>query len=379
MSAARGPEVDHGPAMSISAGLPWIDWDTAATVAVSAVPVGPRATLEERRDVVTELRACAERAPRLVAEVSGLPVAPAGRVQVIDRAGFARADAEMVREVWSRAGVEPHPEGPGAIAGIVRGGAVGKMIGMLSGHVLGQFSPLGVVPSLFLVAPSILATERRLGVDSSDFRLWVALHEQTHRAQFGAAGWLAEWLVAQVHELAADDEADVSAVRSALDHLAMLKHPAISGAAGNDASGEAAAPDGSGPNTEQVLDRVSGVMSLLEGHADVMMDRAGTAVVPSLPVIRARFDAKRGKGGPQMVILRAMGIDAKLAQYREGAAFCRAVIDSQPQPQAGVALLNRCFEGPGTMPSLVEIRQPQQWLARVKPAGPSHPAGKRQS
>ena len=343
------------------AALPWVDWDTTLRVATSSAPIGPPVSLAERRQAVEQLRASAERAPQIVADASHLQPPARGEALIVDRAGFARANTDMMRQIWQGIGVEVRPRGPGLIPGIVRGGAVGKMIGLLSGHVLGQFNPLGSPPRLLLVAPSIMSTERRLGVDPGDFRLWVALHEQTHRAQFQAAGWLTAWMLGRVRALIEADADHESAVHGALDHFAMLKHHRDS----DDDVALTMAEMLTTPSAAAVLEQVSGVMSLLEGHADVMMDRAGPEVIASLATIRARFDARRGRGGPQMIMLRALGMGAKLAQYREGAAFCHAVIDAADNDDEGIELLTRVFTSAAEMPSLHEIRQPDAWLARM--------------
>lgn len=345
---------------STDATLPWVDWDTAARVAASSTPIGPRTDLAERRRAVAQLRASAERAPQIVADVSHLQPPARGEVLVVDRAGFGRANTEMLRQVWGAIGSEPRPTGPGLISGIVRGGAVGKMLGLLSGHVLGQFNPLGTPPRLLLVAPTVMAVESRLGVDPADFRLWVALHEQTHRAQFQAAGWLPAWMLGRVGELLGPDSDD-SLVHSAIDHLSKLR----SRRERDDDSAVKVSALLTTPSASAVLQEVTGVMSLLEGHADVMMDRAGPEVIASLSTIRARFDARRGRGGPQTVVLRALGMGAKLAQYREGAEFCHAVINAADHDDEGIELLNRVFASAEQMPSIDEIRQPARWLARM--------------
>ena len=86
---------------------------------------------------------------------------------------------------------------------------MGAILAFLSSKVLGQYDPfVGMlrrdVPAggrLVLVAPNIVAIERELKVDPDDFRLWVALHEQTHRVQFAAAPWLREHLRSKISQL----------------------------------------------------------------------------------------------------------------------------------------------------------------------------------
>ena len=104
-----------------------------------------------------------------------------------------------------------------------------------------------------------------------------------------------------------------------------------------------------------VLDRLTGLMSLLEGHAEYVMDGVGPQVVPSVTTIRARFDERRGGGSAiQRVLRRLLGIDLKLRQYADGSR-----------------LLNRVWESPETLPSRAEIAEPTVWLDRVLDLRPS--------
>ncbi len=69
-------------------------------------------------------------------------------------------------------------------------------------------------------------------------------------------------------------------------------------------------------------------MSLLEGHADVVMDGVGPAVIPSVAEIRKKFNRRRkGVGTLDRLLRRLLGLDAKMAQYRDGARFVRGVVD----------------------------------------------------
>ena len=108
----------------------------------------------------------------------------------------------------------------------------------------------------------------------------------------------------------------------------------------------------------------------LEGHADVVMDSVGPTVVPSVATIRARFDVRRQGQGFDKVVRRLLGLDAKMRQYRDGAAFCRHVLE-----EVGMAGLNRVWTSPDTLPSRAEIANPQLWVIRnhPEPAAPGTP------
>ncbi len=121
------------------------------------------------------------------------------------------------------------------------------------------------------------------------------------------------------------------------------------------------------PEQRAVLDRITGVMSLLEGHGDYVMDGVGPQVVPSVATIRERFDARRRQAGTvERMVRKLLGIEMKMQQYAEGARFVREVVDA-----VGMDGFNRVWTSPQTLPSHDEIRNPGQWLARV---GGSPPA-----
>ncbi|HNM98430.1 MAG TPA: zinc-dependent metalloprotease, partial [Marmoricola sp.] len=115
------------------------------------------------------------------------------------------------------------------------------------------------------------------------------------------------------------------------------------------------------PRQRELLDQITGVMSLLEGHADVVMDGVGPSVIPSVEKIRAKFTERRkGMGMLDKIIRRLLGLDQKMAQYRDGAIFVRYAVD-----KVGMAGFNRVWERPENLPSKAEILDPQSWLDRV--------------
>ncbi|MGV7636502.1 zinc-dependent metalloprotease, partial [Mycobacterium kansasii] len=92
-----------------------------------------------------------------------------------------------------------HPGLGARLAGV----QAGAMLGMVSGSVLGQYDPFGVDGSeLLLVVPNVLAVERALRLHPEDFRMWVCLHEVTHRVQFAANPWLRDYMRENVAALA---------------------------------------------------------------------------------------------------------------------------------------------------------------------------------
>ena len=334
-----------------------VDWDFAVTVGSRLAGPGPVVSTDDALAAVAELRAGADRSTPLVQEFTGLRTeAGTAPVLVVDRGGWIQANADgfatilapIVDRLTEKKG-EPGPVAS-AIGSRVTGAEVGLMLGFLGTKVLGQFDPFHAPRGrLLLVAPNIVHTEREIGADPTDFRLWVCLHEETHRVQFTANPWLGEHLLEQMNQVAATIEP------SAL--LDGLRRGAEAIRGGNGSILDLV----STPEQKEILDRVTGVMSLLEGHADVVMDGVGPTVIPSVEQIRKKFNQRRqGVGTLDKLLRRLLGLDAKMAQYRDGAVFVRHVVD-----KVGMDDFNAIWSGPDTLPSKAEIADPDAWVARV--------------
>ncbi|MGB0101276.1 MAG: zinc-dependent metalloprotease [Nocardioides sp.] len=340
----------------VGAGM--VDWDLAVSLGSRLAGDGPQISRAEADAAVAELRADAGRSTGLVREFTGLSAAEhTAPVLVVDRAGWIAANADGFATVLAPV-MDKLTEKKGAPSGWQRavgsrvtGLEVGGLLGFLGGKVLGQFDPFHPPAGrLLLVAPNIIHVERELEVDPTDFRLWVCLHEETHRVQFTATPWLTDHLLGEMQAIA--DSLDTSGLLD--DGLGRIVD-AVRNPKGSlvDAL--------SSPEQQEIVDRVTGVMSLLEGHADVVMDGVGPSVIPSVEDIRQRFNQRRkGAGSLDRMLRRLLGLDAKMAQYRDGAKFVRAVVD-----KVGMAEFNAVWERRENLPTKAEIAEPQTWVDRV--------------
>ena len=351
--------------------MQFVDWGTATATAIRLAPPGPRLDLDEAVATVEELRALAAEAERHVTSYTGLTGAGNGDgVAVVDRPGWVRNNVSgfqdlvdpLLDTVMAKRGRSIGPI-MSAVGPHATGVEVGGLLAYLSTRVLGQFELFGPAPvdgvaggRLTLVAPNIVAAERSLRVDPHDFRLWVCLHEVTHRTQFASAPWLHEHVRSLLQDYLAASDLDPAAMLSRL-------RAAIGGIVDSIRGGSQLSllEIVQTPEQRAVLDRVTGLMSLLEGHADVVMDGVGPAVVPSVETIRGRFEQRRQAGSPlDRAIRRLLGLDMKMRQYAEGAAFVRQVLQA-----VGMEGLNKVWAGPQMLPDAAEIRDPQRWLART--------------
>lgn len=353
-----------------------IDWDVAVSTGVRLVRPGPQVELSDARQAVAQLRELSTVAAGHVSEFTGLnPLVPTGPAVVVDRPGWIRANVDGFRVVLEPAleqmndkrteNAAPGANLAGAVGSRVTGMQLGAVLSYLAGKVLGQYElflppdPDGNLPTgrMTLVAPNIVNTEREMDVDPHDFRLWVCLHEETHRMQFTSTPWLRGYVQDLMQELLLSSEMDASAF---VDRLRAAGE-AVAGAVRGDGETGGLLTAFQSPEQQEIMDRVSAVMSLAEGHGDYVMDAVGPEVVPSVERIRARFQKRREAANPLDRIMRQLlGMDMKMKQYEEGAAFVRTVVD-----RVGMADFNKVWTSRETLPTMAEIRDPNAWIDRV--------------
>jgi coenzyme F420 biosynthesis associated uncharacterized protein len=231
------------------------------------------------------------------------------------------------------------------------------VLAYLSGRVLGQYEVFSSDPGqLLLVAPNIVEVERRLEAVPHDFRLWVCLHEVTHRTQFTAVPWLRAHFLSEVAAFV-----DAGGASDQVAERARQALGAIADVVRNPDSRSSVLDLVQTPAQRVVLDRITALMTLLEGHAEFVMDGVGPEVIPTVEEIRAKFDRRREGGNlVEKLVRRLLGVDAKLRQYAEGRRFVHEVVS-----QVGMAGFNKVWDSPGTLPLLTELADAPAWIARV--------------
>ncbi|MBN3456361.1 zinc-dependent metalloprotease [Mycolicibacterium sp.] len=336
-----------------------VDWGFAATVGAKLARRAPAATEYTRRQVVDQLFESARAAELPVREVTGLAEgAEVPEARVVDRPEWIRAATRSMKVMTG--GDDEHK--PGFITGRVTGAQTGAVLAFISSGILGQYDPFGPNGGeLLLVYPNVISVERQLRVSPADFRLWVCLHEVTHRVQFRANPWLADHMSQALAVLTQDAGEDIPAVAARLAQFVRDQR-----------NGAAPEPNSTGiiglmravqaEPQRRALDQLLVLGTLLEGHADHVMDAVGPAVVPSVSTIRRRFDERRQrKQPPLMRLVRALlGFDAKLSQYTRGKAFVDKVV-----AEVGMARFNTVWTNAETLPLPSEIDEPRRWIDRV--------------
>ena len=397
-----------------AAGL--VDWRAVERLS-ALIPAGPSASRSARASSVAVLRRSAQEAPAWVARITGLnraaqQVAESTRVSVVDRAGLVRASTRALRGLMEQV---PAPRASEAIQ-LVGAAEIAGAMSLLATRLLGQVVPAAssgphghagaadaappagegaddaapatapardvttgagwdgaASPHLLLVAPNVLAVRRQMDLDMLDLPAWVCLHEMTHAVQLAAAPWLGPYLS--------------DSMRMVIGAVVEAVYGGADGAGGESSRGRGSRPRrgravrlaaraGRGRVLEglmNVTDRaevasLAAALTFLEGHAEVVLDDVHPNRMPSVHRLRAVLSRSRaadggigpGPGLGSLLLHRLMGLEAKEAQYADGAAFVRSVVT-----RIGHEGLNAVWADPELLPTPAELARPDVWVRRV--------------
>ncbi|WP_420639455.1 zinc-dependent metalloprotease [Candidatus Poriferisocius sp.] len=345
-----------------------VDWRLAERVAKRVAGHEPFLDSYHYRNLAPQLAELTAKAEELVATETGLrPLSGPARARVATRAQWVDANVasfqRLLRPVTQKMAERASRPWLAPLTQRVSGTEMGAILGWMSTRVLGQYDLLVIEDDrpedqdiVYYVGPNVMALEHKHGFDPHQFRLWLALHETTHRAQFTGVEWLRPHFLGLVQEALDAAEPD-------LEHFKMVAKQVIEARRrGHDLLADGGLPALlATPEQKAVLDRIGGMMSLLEGHGDITMDRAGADFLPDAGrfarVLRHRRNSAKGMA---KLVQRLIGIEAKLNQYAAGEAFIETV-----EARGGRELLHRVWESAERLPTMTEIRNPQQWIDRV--------------
>lgn len=347
------------PASKVTVGRT-VDWNFAATFGAKLARPAPPATEYTRRQAIDQLADSSRSAELPVREVTGLNEGGVlSDARIIDRPEWIRAASQSMRAMT---GGNQNGDKPHFITGRVTGAQTGAVLAFISSGILGQYDPFAENGGeLLLVYPNVIAVERQLRVVPADFRLWVCLHEVTHRVQFRANPWLADHMSNALAVLTEETGDDVTEVIGRLAGFIKDRRDGVPPEPNSTGILGLLRAVQSEPQ-QRALDQLLVLGTLLEGHADHVMDAVGPAVVPSVATIRRRFEERRKRKQPplQRLLRILLGVDAKMSQYTRGKAFVDHVVE-----RVGMARFNTIWTGPETLPLPNEIEEPQRWIDRV--------------
>ncbi len=345
-----------------------VDWQLARRIALRVAGEDPLAQSYLGAGLRDDFASFTPMAEELVALETGLESTQgAATARVIDRAEWIDANLRSFRRLMSPLIDRVGDQGKAGLIGRTVGAVeLGAVLGWMARRVLGQYDLLLTEDGgtsegdvVYFVGPNILAVEKRFAFPPADFRLWLALHELTHRAQFTGVPWLQPHFLSLVDALLADVEPDPERIKAGLRTFVEERRQ------GRDPLAEGGlATLFATDRQRRLIDEVGGMMSLVEGHGDVTMTRAGRGhVLHAQRFHKVLHDRRNGATGMARFMQKLIGIDAKLAQYQAGETFIEVL-----EAARGERAVDRIWDDVTHLPTMAEIREPQTWLDRVPEA-----------
>ncbi len=339
-----------------------IDWNVAQRIGEMLAGATPYLGSS-----INGVQPLAEQFATRVSAYTGLALnEPLPTIELVDRPRWIEANIATMRPLLDpltqRLGHGTGPLAPAmrSITQLLLGAQVGALTGVLSQRVLGQYDIALLEPErpprLLLLAPNLAQAARNLGLDREEFTAWVAIHEVTHAVQFGGAPWLRDHLGSLLRELI-----DGMQVGVKLGGLPRLPDTSDLRALAQRLRGGELLRVGLGEDRWVLVEQMQATMSLIEGHAEHVMDAVGAEDLPTLERMRVAMNRRRReRGWPWRILERLLGLEMKMRQYEIGRGFCDEVV-----AQAGPSALTVAWRSAEMLPSSSELEHPEQWLART--------------
>lgn len=349
-----------------------VDWGNVEDTALRMIRNTADGELADRPGLNRRYRTMVRESTDVIARYAGLNlVEPLTNVYVFDRRDWILANLDGFRRLFGRveeiqAQLQKNP----TLAALMLGEAnrkvlsvqLGVLMGYLARRVLGQYdlSLLGkeaiTTGSLYFVEPNIARIERELALPGEDLRMWIALHETTHAYEFEGNPWLRE----HFNELLETYFEGLNAQMQSLRGLRALR--GIADRLRTDEQREGWVELLMSPEQRQLFRRIQGIMSLLEGYSNHIMNTVGKDILPDFDQIRERIEKRHKRNAPaDRIFARLTGLNLKMEQYRLGEIYVNVVVERK-----GIGFMNRVWTGPEALPSMEEIRQPERWIRRIE-------------
>jgi len=344
-----------------------IDWALAERVARRFAGRDPLARSYLAASLRDDFHVLTQEAEQLVNDYTGLRAPGDVRAEVVDRGSWVAANISSMQRLLApltaRVGERMASSRVAPIGRRVAGTETGVLLGYLAQRVLGQYDLLVLdddprSDAVYYVGGNILALEKRYAFRPRDFRLWIAIHEVTHRAQFTGVPWMKGYYLSLVESALSSIDPDpkrlVQALARAADEMRNGRNPLDDGGlvaliASDEQRG--------------ALARVQALMSLLEGHGNSVMNGLGRQHVAGQARMARVLHARRQSTGMTAVVQKLLGLESKMRQYEVGEAFIAAI-----ERIAGPRAIDAAWRSPDHLPTVDELRQPDEWLRRVAAA-----------
>jgi putative hydrolase len=368
-----------------------VNWDVARQLAIQLAAEGDRPPTETERQRAEQAQGIAEH----WLDDGTLPSPPdAGQLAVVSRQTWANdaltglrpfvepvaaASTKALQDLIAEqaedaiglppelalgdlgAGLAPLLRPMGAM---LMGVQAGQVIGRLAGQMLGQYDlgiPTAEAATAYRIAVNVDEAFAGYDLDPTEVAVVLALHEGAHRRQYHAVPWLAGHLNGLVSRFAEGTKIDA-------DRLMEISREVMEGVDPEDPASMQQAMERAAqmrleptPAQRRVLERVQGVVALLQAWARAEVRRAAQERLPNVGRIEETLRRRRAERGDGEELLAALlGLDLKPEDEEVGDRFIEAVHDAR-----GLDGLRRALAHPENLPDTEELAEPSRWLVRM--------------
>lgn len=348
-----------------------IDWNQARGIATN-MNRGATLTGVERSRLDDYYRGLVAKCVPIVSDYTGIELPDTvERTYAFDRVDWINANLDAFKVMLAPIeALNPATGGNHTVAGALWGGVnrtvvsaeLGLLLGYLARRVLGQYdlALLGREPvsagKLYYVEPNIRAIEQTLGMPREEFRMWLALHETTHAFEFEGYPWVRLYFNDLLEQYFEFLKQDAEHLKQGMRGLRVFVERARSGDRA-DSWIEAVMT----PEQRALFSKMQALMCIVEGYSNHVMNAVGKDLLPSYESIAKKFETRqRQRTTAEQLFARLTGLDMKMEQYRLGQRFIDTIA-----AQRGHDVARRVWDGPESMPTLDEVKNPDRWLARV--------------
>ena len=334
------------------------DWSVAVDIGRRVAGPGVPVVAVDRARMREEIAELVSFSERLITEFTSLEAEGfRARAWVMSRGEWIGSNLKSLQRLLEPLAERIVTDNRGEIRRKAMGAQFGALLGYVSRKVLGQydvFLPADDEGLIYFIGPNVAEAERRFALPPRDFRLWISLHEVTHRVQFSAAPWLRGYLSGLVDSYLSSVQVDSKEL------MKQLQRAAEEARTGGEWKGAGAFFLLLTPEQREIFHRMQSMMSLLEGHASFVMNDVAKDHVADLARMRRALQQRRRASGVERTFQRAIGFESKIKQYDAGEHFVREVVS-----RAGMQGFNLVWLTEGNLPTLAEIADPIRWVERV--------------
>lgn len=239
----------------------------------------------------------------------------------------------------------------------------GSTVGQLGARAFGSYDlpiPRPATDELLVVATAVDEFGRDWSLDLDDLRLFTCLDEMTHHAVMSIPH-VRDRLNSLLCQHAAGFEADAAALEEQLGPVDLGDPDAMASLQASLTNPDFMLSAIRSTRQRELLPYIDALVSTVEGYVDWVVQRVGSRLLGSYPMVREAFRRRRVETSEtSRFVEHLFGLELTQAKFDRGSTFIAGVVD-----RAGESALAALWSDVDHLPTPNELQAPGLWLARV--------------